>query len=262
MPTDQNGTAYDILGPDGAPWVVLIHGLGLDRRVWDGMVDALAPRYRLLAYDLLGHGGSAKVRVPDLTALARQTLAVMDDAGVNRAALVGFSLGGMINRRVAMDAPGRVVALGVLNSPHDRGAAEQARVEARAAASAEGPAATLDAAIARWFTPEFIAAHPNIIAETRRTVLANPTDCYADCRRILAEGVKELIRPDPPLTHPTLVMTCQNDSGSTPAMSHAIAAEIPAAALAIVPNLQHMGLVERPELFSGPLLEFLEQSQP
>ena len=67
----------------------------------------------------------------------------------------------------------------------------------------------------------------------------------------------ELIRPEPPLWHPTLVMTCENDSGSTPAMSRAIGGEIKDAGVVIVPRLQHMGLVEQPALFLAPIREFL-----
>jgi pimeloyl-ACP methyl ester carboxylesterase len=53
-------------------------------------------------------------------------------------------------------------------------------------------------------------------------------------------------------------MTAENDSGSTPAMAHAIAAEIPDAEAIIVPGLQHMGLVENPGSFSNPLLKFFD----
>ena len=56
-------------------------------------------------------------------------------------------------------------------------------------------------------------------------------------------------------------MTCENDSGSTPAMSHAIAAEIAGAEVQIVPTLQHLGLMEQPDLFSGPILEFLKKGE-
>jgi len=231
---------------------VLIHGLGLTRAIWDGLLPALSG-YRVLAYDLTGHGQSAKVPVPALSALAGQALALMDHVGVERAALAGFSLGGMVNRRVALDRPDRVAALTILNSPHARDPADQARVEARALAARDGPAATVDEALARWFTDDFRAAHPKVVAATRRTVLANDPACYADGRQVLAFGVTELIRPDPPLTLPALVMTSEHDSGSTPAMARAIAAEIPGAACEIVPGLKHLGLVERPDLFADPL---------
>ncbi len=77
--------------------------------------------------------------------------------------------------------------------------------------------------------------------------------------RPAGRGVVELIRPDPPIRHPTLVMTAENDSGSTPAMTRAIAAEIPGAETVIVPHRQHMALAEEPARFTGPLLRFLDQ---
>ena len=56
-------------------------------------------------------------------------------------------------------------------------------------------------------------------------------------------------------------MTCENDTGSTPAMSHAIASEIQGAETIIVPELRHMALVEQPEFFAAPLLGFLDRNQ-
>jgi pimeloyl-ACP methyl ester carboxylesterase len=112
----------------------------------------------------------------------------------------------------------------------------------------------------RWFTPGFLAGSPEIVAQVRATVLANDPESYAGHRQVLASGVTELIRPNPPVTAPTLVMTCEHDSGSTPAMSHAIAAEIAGAQCVIVPGLQHLGLIERPEVFTTEILGFLARS--
>jgi len=120
-------------GPEGAPVIALIHGLGLNRgSTWGAIVPVLAQEFRVLAYDLLGHGDSA---LPggevNLTALSEQLIALMDELGIAQAALVGFSLGGMINRRCAMDHPDRVSALAILNSPHERGEDQQRLVEAQ-----------------------------------------------------------------------------------------------------------------------------------
>jgi pimeloyl-ACP methyl ester carboxylesterase len=79
---------------------------------------------------------------------------------------------------------------------------------------------------------------------------------------VLAHGVRELIRPDPPVAAPALVMTCANDSGSTPAMAHAIAAEIAGAETVIIPQLQHLGLMEAPRAFTAPILDFLQGTRP
>jgi pimeloyl-ACP methyl ester carboxylesterase len=171
---------------------------------------------------------------------------------------VGFSLGGMINRRAALDHPARVSALAILNSPHERAPDLQARVAAQARdAASGGPAATIDAALERWFTPEFRTQSPEKVEIIRATVLTTDPASYAAHRLVLAEGVTELIRPAPPLALPAFVITCQDDSGSTPAMAEAIAQEIADSQCHILPGLRHLGLIEAPQAFAGRLTQFL-----
>ncbi len=255
----NNGTAYDLIGPEDGDVLVLIHGLGLRRETWSDHLSALAEKYRVLSYDLYGHGETVQPpKTPSLKLFARQLAELMEELSISSAHISGFSLGGMINRRLAIDSPELVSSLIILNSPHERGEEAQKLVEERAAqTSAGGPGATLDTTIERWFSPDYIRSHPIQIQMVRDWVLANDPDSYALCRQVLAHGVKELIRPTPAIDKPTLVITCENDSGSTPAMSHGIAGEISGAETLIIPELQHMGLMERPELFTGPTLKFL-----
>ncbi len=257
-----DGTAYTLSGPVDAPVVALIHGLGLCRDVWAGLLPAFEGRYRVLNYDLFGHGQS--VPAPEkasLTVYSDQLAGLLDHVGVDRAAVVGFSIGGMINRRFALDHGGRLSALVILNSPHDRGAKGQTLVEDRAAkVRKQGAFSTFDEALKRWFTPEFLAsdaAGPRLVRECRSQV---DPESYAQAAWVLANGVRELIAPDPLITAPTLVMTCENDTGSTPAMSRHIAAEIPEAELSIVPRLQHLGLMEDASAFTAPIIDFLERT--
>ncbi|MDH5529927.1 MAG: alpha/beta hydrolase, partial [Paracoccaceae bacterium] len=145
------GTAYDLTGPADAPVLVLIHGLGLTRETWAEFVPVLSHNYRVLSYDLCGHGESVLPdQKPSLTVLSEQLLRLLDALGIERATLVGFSLGGMINRRFAMDHPDRCDALVILNSPHERTPEAQRLVEERAAATgAGGPAATIKETLER-----------------------------------------------------------------------------------------------------------------
>lgn len=256
----SDGTAYTLSGPDDAPVIALIHGLGLNRHTWRWHVPALSERYRVLNYDLFGHGESApSPRALSLTAFAGQLVALMDALHVERCAAVGFSLGGMINRRLAIDHSQRVSALAILNSPHERSPDLQRQVEERAASVADGGSdSTVEAALERWFTQAFRAGRPDVMDMIRSMRAGNHADSYAQSCMVLAAGVKELIRPVPAIVTPSLVMTGELDTGSTPAMSHAIAAEIPGAKTIIVPQLRHMGLVERPKLFTASILDFLE----
>lgn len=254
------GTAYELHGTVGAPVIVLIHGLGLCRHLWDDHIDALSANHRVLTYDLWGHGQSSPVpTTASLSVYAAQLAGLMRALNLGLASIVGFSIGGMINRRFVLDYPELVTDLVIMNSPHDRGEAAQKQVEERAAdVRNHGAFATFDAALARWFTPDFRANNPAALALVREWRGLVDAESYAQAAWVLANGVRELIKPEPAVTAGSLVLTCQADSGSTPEMSHAIAAEISGAQTLIIPQLQHLGLMEEPQTFTDPILQFLE----
>lgn len=253
-------TAFSIDG-DGPP-VALIHGLGLNRAMWDGQVPALTGAFRVLRYDLLGHGQSAKPRgAYDMAHFVDQLTELLDALAIERTALVGFSLGGMIARACAIAHPERVGALVVLNSPHDRTDAERAAVRARAdQAKRDGPRATVDAALERWFTAGFAAARPEVFDRVRRAILANDPEVYPEAYRVLAEGDAALVAPIAEIRCPALVIACENDRGNSPDMARRMAARIPGARAEIIPGLRHMGLVEDPEAFNPLIAGFLRKA--
>ncbi len=263
MGRSTDGTAFDLHGPTEAPVVVLIHGLGLSRQLWAQHLPALTENYRVLNYDLYGHGESAPPAEPaSLSVYASQLVGLLDELAVRQAAIIGFSIGGMINRRVALDNPDRVSSLIIVSSPHDRGLEQQDAVEQRAQAVRDsGPLATMDAALTRWFTPDYLVKHPGQAEQVKAWRLQADQESYSQAAWVLANGVRELINPSPTIRVPTLVITGENDSGSTPAMSHAIAAEIPEAETLIVPALQHLGLIEQPNLFMQPIVDFLANQE-
>ena len=83
---------------------------------------------------------------------------------------------------------------------------------------------------------------------------------YAGATMVVAVGVTELVRPHTPISVPALVMTCADDTGSTPAMSCKIAAEISGADLLIIDGYRHLGVFEDPAGFTAPILDFCERT--
>ncbi len=258
-----SGTAYDIAGTRG-PAIILVHGLGLNRQSWARQIAALEETYRVIAFDLYGHGESAvPPSTPSLTLFSNQMLELLDALQIAKAAVVGFSLGGMIARRFAMDHADRLWALAVLHSAHGRDVAAQAAVQARVRQAREfGPGATVEAALQRWFTDPFRIANPATMEMVRQWIMANRKEIYAPIYQVLVDGVAELIGPESPIMVPALVMTGEEDFGNSVEMSRAIAAEIPGASLVIVEGLRHMALMEAPELFNGNLMSFLASARP
>jgi pimeloyl-ACP methyl ester carboxylesterase len=257
-----DGTAFSSKGPANARALVLIHGFGLSRHIWAPFVEELGKDHHVITYDLYGHGDSeALPGEASLSLFAEQLRTLMDHCGIEKADIIGFSIGGMINRRFAMDYPERCRSLTILNSPHDRGVEGQKRVEDRARKVQEGgKMATLPSALERWFTPQFREENPDVMDLI--SIWRENTDdvSYAGTAWVLAHGVRELISPSPALQIPSLVITCENDSGSTPQMTRHIAEEIDEAETRIIPELQHLGLMESPQLFIGPIQSFLERT--
>lgn len=110
---------YWVHGPAGAPWVVLLHGAGMDHHMFDPQVEALASDHRVLAPDLRGHGwsrplpGEGEVHIDDLVA---DLLAILDEVGAERAVIGGQSLGGYVAQHFHHQHSSRVRALVVIGA--------------------------------------------------------------------------------------------------------------------------------------------------
>jgi 3-oxoadipate enol-lactonase len=107
--------AYELRGSRlrrGSPWLVLVQGLGFDRAGWEPVVGRLQRRYRLVLIDNRGSGDSDPPTESFTVAdMARDIVAVLDHAGIDRAHVLGLSLGGMIAQELAAGWPDRVDAL-------------------------------------------------------------------------------------------------------------------------------------------------------
>ena len=253
----EGGTHFRIAG--AGPPAILIHGVGLDLTMWTDFAEALAPDFTVIRYDMLGHGLSAKPpgrrRLGDFVA---QLHRLHDYFGVGPAAVFGFSMGGLIARGYTASHPAMVERLVLANTAFERRPAERAAIQARAELfEREGAAATIDGALARWFSPGFLAAHPEIEAGLRERLANNDPHGYLEAYRMYANADGELSGDLETVACPTLVLTGAADAGSTPAMAEAMAARVQDGRCRVLPGQRHMGLVEEPGPVIAALREFL-----
>ncbi len=239
------------------PCLTLVHGVGSYLESWDGVVARLGADYRILRYDLRGHGHSARVPGPySLDDFVADLRHLLDHLGIERTLLAGFSLGGLVAQAFALAEPDRLDKLVLVSTVAGRSEAEKERVLARARTLADkGAAAHLTEAVDRWFTADFIARHPEVLEARRRRSLQNDPDCYAAAYRVLAES--DLAERLGGITAPSLVMTGEADVGSTPRMAEVIAARIPDCRLHTLPGLKHSVLLEAPDLVADIMRDFL-----
>ena len=109
--------AYEVTG-DGAP-VVLVHGFGLDMRMWDPQVEQLAGRFRVVRYDCRGFGASGPFDPAHGYTHAGDLLALLDHLSIGQAVLAGLSFGGRVVMQTALSAPARVRGLALLDAVLD-----------------------------------------------------------------------------------------------------------------------------------------------
>jgi (E)-2-((N-methylformamido)methylene)succinate hydrolase len=244
-------------GGAGAP-LVLIHGVGIDLEIWEPLVPRLQPGRRLIRYDMRGHGLSARPPGPyRLEDFVDQLDRLASALGLDRFDLAGFSMGGMVAEAFAARFPARLRRLALLHTVHDRSAAERAAIAARLAQVEAGDLeSSLGAALERWLTPGFRAAHPDAVAAIEYRMRSNDPAAYLASYRVFATADAEVVAVIDRIRCPTLVLTGEHDLGSTPAMARALAARLPAATLAILPRLRHLSLLEAPDEVAGHLDRF------
>lgn len=240
------------------PPVLLIHGVGARLENWDGVAAVLARNFKVVRYDLRGHGQSSKVPGPyTLDMFADDAAALLDHLGIERAHVAGHSLGGMIAVTFARKYPQRVDRLAVLSAAAGRTEDERRRVTERIALIAAGiPGDHFRNSLSRWFTDEFRAAHPELMEQYAARNRENDPACYAAAYTVLATGE---VAPD--LKHvkaPTLVVTGERDLGSNPRMSRFIHEGVAGSELRILPRLRHSILIEAPRTVAGLLEPFFE----
>ncbi|WP_136476662.1 alpha/beta fold hydrolase [Pseudomonas sp. DG56-2] len=251
------GTSYLATG-QGHP-VVLIHGVGLNKEMWGGQIVGLANDYRVIAYDMLGHGQSPRPQPGcGLPGYAEQLAELLDHLQLPQATIIGFSMGGLVARAFALHYPQRLSALVVLNSVFNRSVEQRAGVIARTAQAAEhGPDANAEAALARWFSREYQAANPAQIAALRQTLASNDPQGYLTTYELFA--TQDMYRAEDlgSIQAPSLIATGEWDLGSTPDMTHQLARRIPGAQSMVLAEQRHMMPVESPRLVNQMLLDFL-----
>ncbi len=254
---DPHGTAYLDIG--SGPPVLLLHGVGLRAAMWAPVIGLLQDSYRLIVPDMLGHGGSP-LPGPDvkLADYAAQAVALLDELDIPSVTVAGFSMGALVTQRMALDFPRRVLAAAFISGVYGRSAEESLAVTRRALSVAiQGVAPSIEPALARWFSPAFRSQRPEWVEWVRGTMLGNDATGYLRSYATFATGDTELAEAIAGIGAPTLVITGEHDSGSTPAMASRMQAQMRGSKLAIIAGGLHMLPIEMPDALVASLRPFL-----
>jgi len=241
-------------GPADAPVLLFSNSLGTSLEMWDAQMPAFAERFRVLRYDMRGHGRSAVPPGPySIADLGRDVLALLDANGIGRVRFCGLSMGGMTGMWLGCHAPERLEKLVLCNTSAQLGSPDQWNTRI-AIVQNEGMKGVAEGVIGRWFTPEFREREPSEVARVRRMLLETPPAGYAACcAAIRDQDQREAICAVPV---PTLVVAGARDPATPPEHSRIIASKIPGARLVEL-DAAHLSNIEARDRFTASVLEFL-----
>ncbi len=255
---DEYLAHHELVGPRDAPVLVLSPSLGTELSIFDALVDRLADRFRIVRYDLRGHGRSATPPGPySIDDLGADVLTLLDRLEIDRAALCGVSIGGMASLWLAARHPRRVSALAVCctTACFEDEVRENYRQRA-AGVLARGIEPIADGVVARWFTGEFHHEHPQDVARMRASLVATSPAAYAGCCEALAE--MDLRGELASISADALVISARGDAATPPEHGRLIAERVPDARLRLVDGA-HLAVLESADVVGAEISSFLDE---
>jgi 3-oxoadipate enol-lactonase len=252
----------EISGPSDAPAILFANSLGTNLHIWDAQAGALANRYRVVRYDMRGHGMTSLAPPGDDYAIARladDAAALLDALRIERASFVGLSVGGMVGQRFAAAYPGRVDAL-VLCATGSRIGDAQTWNPRIATALSGGIAPLVEATLGRWFTPPTHVEQPDLVRGFGLMLERTPVAGYAGCCAAIRDA--DLRADDARIRARTLVVSGAADVVTPPASGAEIRDAVPGARLEVIEDAAHMLCAERPGALTALLEEFLGAAAP
>ncbi len=247
-----NGTSFIARG-EGEP-LLLIHGVGLNAEAWMPQIEALSAAHRVIALDMLGHGGSVAPPEPaSLDDYVSQARRLLDDLGIPAANVAGHSMGGLVAMGLAIGAPQRVKRLAVLNSVYQRESSAREAVKARAARLAAGEAQGFEETLSRWFGEEPSPLRDRVAA----MLAATSREGYAAAYGVFAEGDTAFSGQLSQILCPALFATGSEDPNSTPAMAEAMARAALRGRSAVLHGQRHMMNLTAPDDTNALLASWL-----
>ena len=247
--------AYRFDGEPGKPVLVLSNSIATSLHMWDAQIAELTKHFRVLRYDLRGHGASS---VPagaySMDRLGRDVVELLDALGVQRAHFLGLSLGGFIGQWLGIYAPERIDRLILSNTSGQLGPATLFDERIAAVLQAPDMADTAEAFLKNWFPASMLEAEGPAI-ETFRTMLLG-IDRRGLAGTYAAVRDTDLRRTAALITRPTLVIAGEYDTVTAASHGEAIATTVPGAKLVMLPSV-HFPNIEYPGEYMQTVLGFL-----
>jgi 3-oxoadipate enol-lactonase len=260
---DDTSFHYRLDGPGDRPLVVLSHALSVNHAMWRLQLPALTEHYRVLSYDMRGHGktdatGEDLTRGYTLEQMADDVANLVAKLGHSRFHFVGLSIGGMIGQVLALRHRKMIDRLVLCCCGTGKANPDQQKMwdDRVAAIMKDGAAGQVESTLARWLSPEFRAAAPetaNWVADMIRGTESSGYIGAALALKRMDISATELET----LRLATLCIAGEKDPGAPVQAVRVLRDRIQGARLTVIKGGYHLCNVEKPDDFNEAVLGFL-----
>jgi 3-oxoadipate enol-lactonase len=259
MKTSDGRFGYEAAGDPALPPLVFLHGIGGAARGWRGQIEALSDRYRAIAWDMPGYGGSAPLPAVSMATLADALQDFLRQVGATKPILVGHSIGGMIVQQLLTKSPDIPAAVVLAQTSPAFGNADgdwqKEFIGARLGPLDRG--ATM-ISLAPILVKELVGDDPDIggMELARDCMAAVPEASYrASMLALLGFDQRSALKN---IAVPTLVLAGSKDKNAPAPMMAKMASYIPFAHYVELEGAGHLVNLERPAAFNAALDSFLK----
>lgn len=237
--------------------VVLIHGLGNTLSSWEGVARSLRTTYRVVRFDLRGSGGSSVPLGPYTPESWIADLRdLLDELDIDKAHLVGHSLGSLIATRFASEHTGRVRSLGLIGTgPGTPEAEKPDQRDIAASIERNGMAERAATEVETSFSAHTRETRPELLGLYRELLLANDPEGYAATMRgMLAFDLREVLDD---VQAPAVLVVGEHDAVTPPLASFIVADGLTESSVVVLPDVGHMVPLAAPKRLAEELHDFL-----
>lgn len=250
--------SYTDEGPDEAPVIIFIHGFPLNKTMWDNQVDALKEDYRVISYDIRGHGDSeAGNEEFSIGLFVSDLLHFMDALKIGKSSLCGLSMGGYIALNAIENHPERFDAV-VLSDTHciaDSPEIKEKRMKTIENIQEDGIEKYAEDSVEIFFVPESLLTKEGEIDAVKKMILK--TSLQSLYKTLLALYVREATcNKLPEITIPVLFIVGEEDKITPPEASELMHEKIKNSTLHIISHAGHLSNLENPGEFNEQLKTF------
>ena len=257
--TGDGRFTYEVAGDPAKTPLVFLHGIGGAARAWRGQLDAFGDRYRAIAWDMPGYGGSSPLPTVSIATLADALQDFLAQLGAIKPILVGHSIGGMIVQQWLVKHPNAASAVVLAQTSPAFGKADgdwqKSFIDARLGPLDRGETMV---SLAPTLVKELVGDDPDASGlELARDCMANvPEASYrASMLALLGFDHRQALKD---IKLPTLVLSGSKDKNAPAPMMAKMAGFVPSASYIELEGVGHLVNLERPTAFNAALDQFLK----